>query len=454
MAKGQSPMGERTSYGLYFLGQNIFYMLLLSFMLPFSTDIGIPVLTVGVIMAAVRVFDAVNDPMFGAIVDKAHFKSGKFIPWLRISLLGIPIFTVLLFAVPSAIPTGVKIAWVAFAYTLWSVSYTICDIPIMGIITAMTSDGHERITLISLGRVFGVVGGLVAMVLLPITRRVMGGWFPTVLALSAIGFVTMIPICFIVKERVSTPPNQEKATFGRLFNFVVKNKYLLLLYGSVILSYGGNIGGGLGMYIARYNLQNEAYYSLLSLAGFLPTIFLGILMPVITKKVDKFHVVLGSIIVGIILNIAAYFMGWQNTTVFLILVILRGITSGSIFMCLFMFTPDFAEYGRYKTGVNATGVAFSLQTFTIKIISAISGAFGAAFLSVIGFVEGEGAVQAAGFENKLWGLYWLVPTVMLLVSIVPLFFYKLRDKYVAVMVRCNKGEINREEAEALIGVKL
>jgi sugar (glycoside-pentoside-hexuronide) transporter len=447
-------MGERTSYGLYFVGQNIFYMLLLSFMLPFSTDVGIPAVAVGVILATMRIFDAVNDPMFGAIMDKAHLKSGKFIPWLRISLVGIPLFTVLFFAVPSAMPTGVKIAWVVFAYLLWDVSYTVCDIPIMGLVTAMTSDGHERTTLISLGRVFGVVGGLVAMVLLPIVRRAMGGWFPTVLALSAIGLVTMIPICFIAKERVPTPLSQGKITLGGLFRFVVKNKYLLLLYGSVILSYGGNIGGSLGMYIARYNLRSEAYYSLLSLAGFLPTLFLGILMPVITKKVDKFYIVLGSIIAGIILNIAAYFVGWQNTTVFLILVFLRGITSGGIFMCLFMFTPDFAEYGRYKTGINATGVAFSLQTFTVKIISAISGAFGAALLSVIGFVEGEGAVQAAGFENKLWVLYYLVPAVMLLISFVPLFFYKLRDKYVAVMVRCNKGEISHEEAEALIGVKL
>jgi sugar (glycoside-pentoside-hexuronide) transporter len=454
MAKGQSPLGERASYGLYFLGQNIFYMLVVVFILPFCTDAGIPAAAVGAIMLAVRIFDAVNDPMFGAIVDNSHLKSGKFIPWLRISLVGIPLFTLLLFSVPSAMPMGMKIAWVATAYTLWSVSYTICDVPIMGIITAMTSDGHERVTLISIGRVLGIVGALVAMVLLPMVRRSMGGWFSTVLMLSATGFVTMVPICFTAKERVPVPPGQEKVTLGGLARFVMKNKYLLLLYGAVILAYGGNIGTSLTMYLARYNLQNEALMSLLSLAGFLPTLLLGFLMPLITRKVDKYHVILSCVTASIVLNIAGYFAGWENMTLFLILYFLRSIASGGIFMCLFLYTPDFAEYGRYKTGINASGVSFSLQTFTVKIISAISGGIGAAALSLIGFVEGEGAVQSAGFENKLWALNFLFPATLVLISVVPLCFYKLRDKYVAIMTRCNNGEISHEEAEALIGVKL
>jgi probable glucitol transport protein GutA len=450
----QSTAAERFFYGTYFLGQNIFFMLLLFFMLPFCTDIGIPATVVGIILLCVRVFDAANDPVFGVIVDKARLKSGKFLPWLRISLIGIPVFTILLFATPGSLSAGLKIAWAAAAYTLWSMAYTVCDIPIFGIITALTSDSHERTTLISIGRVFGILGACVVMSVLPMIRQAIGGWFPTALVLSIAAFIMMSPICFIARERVPQPKSQGEITVKALANFVFRNKYLLLFYGAMILAYGGNIGGSLGMYLARYNLGDERYMSLLSLLGYLPSVFMGALIPFITKRVDKFHALFGCVIASLILGIAAYFAGYDNVTLFMVMLFLRGIPFGGVMMFMFMFTPDFAEYGRYKTGISAYGLTFSIQTFSAKLMGAISGALAAAGLTAIGFVEGEGAVQAAGFEARIWILYYLAPCIALALSIPLFLMYKLRDKHVAVMARCNKGEINREEAEKLIGVKL
>jgi hypothetical protein len=68
-------------------------------------------------------------------------------------------------------------------------------------------------------------------------------------------------------------------------------------------------------------------------------------------------------------------------------------------------------------------------------------------LSLIGFVEGEGAVQAEGFTDKLWIINFWIPIAAGLVSIPILRMYKLRDKYVKVMVGCNTGVISREDAE-------
>jgi sugar (glycoside-pentoside-hexuronide) transporter len=450
----QSTLAERVSYGAYFLGQNIFYMLLIFFLMPFCTDIGIPVGVVGIIMLAVRVFDAVNDPVFGAIVDKSRLKSGKFIPWLRISLIGIPVFSILIFLTPAAMPVGTKIAWVAVTYTFWSMAYTVCDVPIFGIITALTGDGHERTLLISIGRVFGVLGACVAMAVLPVVRQSIGGWFPTALVLAAAAFIFMTPICLIAKERVPPPPSQEAVTAKALFNFVFKNKYLLIFYGGMILAYGGNIGSSLGMYLARYNLHGEQYMGLLNLLTFLPSAVLGALIPFITKKADKFKVLFICVLVTPVLNIIAYFAGYDNITLFMVLTFIKGIPFGGIFMFMFMFTPDFAEYGRYKTGISAVGVAFSIQTFTAKLVGAITGALASVALAAIGFVEGEGAVQAAGFEGKLWVLYYIIPAIALLLSIPVFMAYKPRDKHIAIMARCNRGEISREEAEELIGVKL
>jgi probable glucitol transport protein GutA len=450
----QSTTAERVSYGLYFLGQNIFFMLLTYFMLPFCTDIGIPATVVGTILLAVRIFDAANDPVFGSIVDRSHLKSGKFIPWLRLSLIFIPVFTVLLFATPAQLPQAMKIAWAAAAYTFWSMSYTVCDVPVFGIITALTSEGHERTTLISIGRVCAMIGGLAAMVTLPIVRQMIGGWLPTTVALSVIAFITMAPLCFIAKERVPPPPSQGEITAKALFTFVFKNKYLLIFYGSMILALGCNIANSLGMYIARYNLQDERQMALLSLLAFIPGVLMGALIPMITRRKDKYLVLMSCVIATIALNIISYFIGYNNILPFMVMLFIKNITFGGINMFLFMFTPDFAEYGMYKTGTSAFGVAFSIQTFSVKFMGAISGALAAAGLSLIGFMEGEGAAQAAGFAEKLWTLSFIVPTAALAAAVLVLLTYKLRDKHVAVMARCNRGEINREEAERLIGGKL
>jgi Na+/melibiose symporter-like transporter len=102
------------------------------------------------------------------------------------------------------------------------------------------------------------------------------------------------------------------------------------------------------------------------------------------------------------------------------------------------------------TGVRATGIAFSVQTFFAKFSAALTSSVAALCLSLIGYVEGANATQAAGFNDKLWAVYIIVPTVGSLVSLIALRFYKLRDKTVQVMTMANAGEITHEEAEAQI----
>ena len=93
---------EKISYGLYFMGQNVFYGLV-GYMTTYFTDIGITSSLVAIVALITNVLDAINDPIFGLIMDKAYFKKGKFLPWLRISVIAIPVATTLLFILPTGI---------------------------------------------------------------------------------------------------------------------------------------------------------------------------------------------------------------------------------------------------------------------------------------------------------------------------------------------------------------
>ena len=151
---------ERVSYVLYFLGQNIFYLLTYMYMNTYFTDVGIPSAAVGVVVLIVKIWDAVNDPIFGGIVDKVHLKGGKFVPWLRIGVPVLLIANIALFAIPFQASQGVKIAWAIAAYCLWSVGYTMNDVPIFGLITTITSNQDERTSLNASGRVAAMVAAL------------------------------------------------------------------------------------------------------------------------------------------------------------------------------------------------------------------------------------------------------------------------------------------------------
>ena len=445
---------ERASYGLYFVGQNIFYVFIYMYLSTFFTDVGIPALTVAGIALVVKVWDAINDPIFGGFVDKVQFKKGKFIPWLRVSLVFIPLSTVFIFAIPAGIPLGVKVAWAVIGYILWDTAYTICDVPIFGLVTTMTDVQQERTVIMSIGRVAAQVAVLGVMFVVPVARKAIGGWLPTIIVLSIVATLTMLPICFKGKERIAPVKNESDVGVRDMLRFVVQNKYLLIFYGAYLLYSATNISGTLGMYFSRHCLGNEALGGLISLAAMIPGIIVGVCIPKLCRKFDKFNrYFFASIATGSI-GVLQYFLGYENLGVFLGVLFVRGVPLGMVQMLTFMFTPDFAEYGHFKTGVSAPGIAFSLQTFSVKMMTAISTALGTALLGVIGFVAGEGAAQAAGFESKLWFIYMVVPAIGAVASLFVLRMYKLRDKDVQIMARCNAGEISREEADAALSVKV
>ena len=442
--------GERVSYGLYFVGQNIFYILLMLFLTPFFTDVGIPAGYVAIIALAVKAWDAINDPIFGGFVDKIKFKSGKFLPWLRISLVAIPTATIFLFALPSGLPLGVKVAWAVVAYILWDTAYTVCDVPIFGLVTTMTNNQRERTGFMTIGRVCGMTAAIVVTIVVPNVRESIGGWLPSVLIMSALATAIMLPICFKAKERVKPADTVDEPSLFKLIAMVFKNKYMFVFFGAVFLAQSMNIGNTVSMYFARYALGDESLMTLTVLAVMIPTVLVGFFVPFLLKRFDKYHLFIVGTIGSIVMICITYFVGFSNLTIYLGLLVLKGIPSGLVTMLMFMFTPDCVEYGLYTTKTDASGIIFSIQTFTVKLTAALATSIGALVLFLIGFVEGENAVQPANFVDDLWLWQNVLPVVGLLVSLLLLSKYKLRERDVQIMAKCNSGEMSRGEAETLL----
>jgi len=154
------------------------------------------------------------------------------------------------------------------------------------------------------------------------------------------------------------------------------------------------------------------------------------------------------------MDIIAYFAGYSNLVVALIMTTLKCSGLGFWSVVIYMLVADTVEYGTYKTGSRAAGISFSLQTFVAKLKNGLIGSVVLLSLSSVGFVEGENAIQPAGVADGVWGLFCLFPAAGFAVALtILLLFYKLRTADVQVMARYNNGEIGREEAEALLASK-
>ena len=150
---------ERLSYYSYFAGQNMIYTLFNVCLTTYLLFLGVDPIKSAAVMLAVKIWDAVNDTLFGVIFDAVKFKSGKkYLPWIRVSTILIPITTILTFMIPSGSSQAVKLGWFAVAYMLWDTAYTLCDVPIFGILTSMSQSIDERNTIQSYKSIATYIG--------------------------------------------------------------------------------------------------------------------------------------------------------------------------------------------------------------------------------------------------------------------------------------------------------
>ena len=479
MAKIQNPLWqttktERKSYYTYFFGQNMIYHMIAGYLTTFLLLIGVNPVKSAIVMLIVKVWDAVNDAIFGVVFDKIKFKSNqKYIPWLKIACTLTPAATIAVFVIPGAASETVKLIWFALAYIVWDTAYTLCDVPAFGIITAMTSNIEERNTILSLKGITAGVGMALTTVLVTvlISEFIGLGYGPVSIIVAIIAMVTMFPVCKHCKER-NKSVDEEQFTVRRMLKYVMSNKYLLIYYIGYIFYSGAQTYNALHMITAYYIYDNSLASLITGTIAALPQLVMALLVPKIIRKMDKTKLFRISALATILLSFLII-PTRGNFILFVITFMLRSIPLGIIGVLSFTFTPDCAEYGQYTTGTEAKGITFAIQTFAVKLAAAISGSMGLALLGWFGFktefvIDGVKqevtsfadlekinaiAQQTTEALDGLWFTYNVVPIIGLVIAFVLWNFYKLNDKDVQVMADCNVGKITKEEAEKLLSKK-
>ena len=441
------------------------YTMITSFLTTYLLFQGIDPVKTGTVMLAVKIWDAINDAIFGCVFDKVKFKSKKkFLPWLRISLPIIPLATALLYMIPNGSTEMVKLIWFAVFYLVWDTVYTLCDVPIHGMVTVMTDNLSERTSIISYKSIWSGVGSGFALIITTVlTGQDVGLSFGIAAAIVCVAaFATMLPVCINGKERF-TNVDEEQFTVRKMLKYLFSNKYLLIYYAGYFFQSGFNVMTAMSL-LASYYLFNDERFSLvvLALAG-APIFIASLFVPKLAEKYGKRKIFLVSNWAAVILGTISWLCGYHNVILFMVLTVLRAIPLGIQGIMIFMFTPDCAEYGQFKTGIDAKGITFAIQTFVTKMAAALQGTLGMFLLGFFGWKEvtaenfqdlaAQNVQQSEFTLNGLWFIFVMIPTIGLIFAGLFWQFYKLKDEDVKAMIDCNNGKITRTEALEKISIR-
>ena len=443
--------GERRWYAIFFLGQNLIWGFI-GYISTFLTDIGISAAKAAAILIVPKIWDAVNDTIFGYIVDRHKFKNGqKFLPWVKIGTAAVGITTIAIFLIPHSIGETLKIVWFIGAYLLFDLAYTVLDSPAFAVTTVMTSNVQERTKIIANGKLWAMVGGTLATVLIPVMEAKLG-WAVSSIVFVVVSIPMMLPMAFKVKERRSdTVSAEETPTFKQMQGYLKKNKYLAVVLIALLILGLSSVEQIMSVYLARICLNNQSIGTIVGACVALSVIVSSAVIPSLAKKWDKLLVLKAGLLFSIIMDIVAYFVGYDSLVLAIVFIMLKVVGLAFYQIIIYMLIADTVEYGTYKSGTRAAGITFSLQCFVAKLKNALVNSIVLGALAIFGFVSGENAVQPEGVAHGVWTVFCLLPAIGFTVALLLLiFFYKLRDKDVQEMARFNNGEISKQEAESVL----
>lgn len=456
---------EALGYSVAGLGENFLYGVVASFLMVFMTDalgfgnttdiFGNPIgadasfwarasTGVAFLMLGCRVFDALNDPIMGSIVDRTRTKWGKCRPYLKWTPIPIAIITILCF-LPWYPNNLVGFIGLAVVYVLWSIAYTMLDVPYWGLTSSMSADTDYRSRLLTVTRLFGTAGFVFISIIIPPcadmilkargTVELRYFYFIATVIFSVLGVPLLLYGFKNVKERyVSDQPAQ---SIGHNIKLLFKNTPMLLVALAGILgSARGIYSGPGGLYFAKYVLHDfggESLFSLITLLNIPGGLVATLMCPWLQKKFGKKKTYITVHIAGGISMLIMYFIGYDAKWKLLIDAVMVAIISiplGINNIMSYAMIGDSVDYLELKTGERAEGVCFSVQTFINKVTAAAIAFIGVMAFSISGFKENvftPDSVTRAG-SDRLWNVLVLSGAISMFASTIPIFFYNFTEK--------------------------
>ena len=449
------PFGwmDKLGYAMGDMGCGFSFQLVSTFMQLFYLQyIGISPVDYAVIILISKAFDAVNDIVIGNLVDTKRIgKKSKYMPWIILGGVTLVFFNVMIFVPIKNFPYAAKYAWCLISYCLWSIAYTMVNVPYGSLHSVITDDPQQRVSLSTFRSIGAALPAIVIMIVLPgivyskntnaagEEIQILKGetLLPVALVLSLVAFAVLWGTTKLVKERVSRDTSENATGVKAILNSVKSFFTNRAMVGATIATVASvalfNSTMSLNNMVFQYFFRDADKVGIAMIGSYAPMIIFMAFIGKLTKKFGKKNVIVSTMLIGAVSGIVSIFVPItpDMTGMIIYVVCLMGLNLGNtVFqISVWAIVADCIEVSYRKTGKSEEGSLYALYSFFRKLAQGIGQAVVSLGLSAIGFIEGDSAVQAADFGGKVKSLYFVVLALGSLIAFLAMqFIYNIGKK--------------------------
>lgn len=381
--KKKSIIPTALGYGVGAIGLDLSYGMFYSYLSYYlSSVLGLQEGFLLLITPIARIWDGINDPMMGTIVDNTRTKHGKYRPWILIGAICNAVVLFLLFTSfgMSGLPLYI---YIGVMYILWGMTNTMADIPYWSMVPSFTSEEKERNLVATIARTFSGIGQGIISILTPIICPLLSSGITDAKGYSASGFSRWAGICgvalvffalvcvLITKEKNVVYGEKKKFSLKQIFSVIKNNDQLVVFIVFAMLSNAGwYLTSSTAVYYFTDTLGNSKLQSLFQTIGTVGSVLGLLVVPVLTKWFSKrttYTISLSTAIVGYALMLITGPILKLNVVIMDVCYILASVGVSSMFVSQTIFLADIVDYGEYKNGERNESITFSMKGFLQKM---------------------------------------------------------------------------------------
>ena len=433
MSDYKTTLRQKLGYGVGAIGLDLSYGLFYSYLSYYlSSVLGIKEAFLLLLTPLARIWDGVNDPIMGTVVDSTKTKMGKYRPWILIGAASNAVVLSLLFT--SFGMSGTKLyIYIAVMYILWGMTNTMADIPYWSMVPSFTNDPQDRNLIATIARTFSGLGQGLITVLTPLILPLLSSGITTDKGYSASGFSKWAIICGILlvifssicvlstKER-HVIYNKEKFSFKQMFKVIAGNDQLIVfMIFAMISNAGWYLTSGTAVYYFTDVLGKSTAQSMFSMIGAVGSAAGLLVIPILEKFLSNRKIYQISLSMAILGYVLMFIFGpvLKITIALDISYIIASIGIGSMFVAQTVFLADIVDYGEYKTGSRNESITFSMKGFLQKMAYTIQTIFLFGGLGIMGYNSQitTGSINEAT-KNAIGIICFGIPPILILISLI------------------------------------
>lgn len=429
------PLISKIAYGMGDVGCNFSWMFVGNFLMIFYTDVfGIGMGAVATLMLLSRFWDAINDPVIGALSDKTYTRWGRYRPWLLIAAPLTALVLIMTFWAHPDWPDTAKIVYMAITYCILVLGYTCVNIPYGTLCGAMTQNMEERAKINTFRSVSAMIAiGVINIITVPLISALGDGndkkGYLLIAIIYGCIFAACHIFCFSKTKEVVDIPKKQKLSLKTQLQAALKNKpYMIAVAGQLLFGltlYGRNADA---LYYFTYVEGDAVMFTTYSLVIIVPSVIGAACFPAVfqlTGNKGRAASVF-ALLTGLSMFAMYFFTASASPVAFYLFAALAQFFFSGFNTAIYAVIPDCVEYGEWKTGLRNDGFQYAFISLGNKVGMAIGTSLLAAILELCGYVANQ--QQNPAVLSVIRHAFTTVPGILWIVTAGVLLFYRLNKK--------------------------